>query len=575
MANQMENRNTPEDSNHSITQKVAELVVTSEAVKVKQMMYKDGFQDVWSPRKQGEWVLNEVKDGKKQIKYASFLCSIWVLQARGMLVDRSGRLIRSDILAEAAEQATQQIWDLLTAVTNEPKTPAGKVPSVEDILQWQRYASMLKDHVASTGAAVQEVTAAGGLQVAAVAPGKSLYPELPTETVNEIKSVEVESAPSPKPRSLVSSVKVKSETNRYDQNDHEFFPTPDWAPKPPPYQDIDPGDASVGQVVAKPAPSAPMAPITIPLPGYVVPGVREATATGEIGVYCTLYVRDLASIVSSLPVIKKNNTNSEFWDRLWVIARTHKLAIKDLYTICEQMCPPSSTGQVVHMAAPAAPPTSEEEFSTQFAALRARVQKVIGSGIQTFTNVTTIKQKSDEPFMDYAERFACALKEFVAAQGGPDLDSSVMLHTAQSNLNSQFSQILMSSLPTIANWEQFIQWGTRAQDMIERQKTQNTVAAVTSPAAIDPFKQAPPTQAQSGGRPKCSYCDKMGHLIRKCWAKRAEENPESSYRFQKYAQNNFVPHKPAPAVGEAGSDQKLNDLLKQVDKLTRALQGSQ
>ena len=62
--------------------------------------------------------------------------------------------------------------------------------------------------------------------------------------------------------------------------------------------------------------------------------------------------------------------------------------------------------------------------------LRTEVQRAVGNGIQTFNNVTMIRQGPNEPFVDYTERFTKALKEFVAARGGPDLDSPIMLHTA-------------------------------------------------------------------------------------------------------------------------------------------------
>lgn len=85
--------------------------------------------------------------------------------------------------------------------------------------------------------------------------------------------------------------------------------------------------------IAKAAPTAPMAPISIPLPGHLILGNQEATARGQIGVYQDLDVTDMCSIVSALPIMKSNNTNNEFWDCLWVTARTHQLAIKELYYI--------------------------------------------------------------------------------------------------------------------------------------------------------------------------------------------------------------------------------------------------
>lgn len=59
-------------------------------------MIKDGFQDTWGPRRQSEWVLKEITGKSKQNKYAAVLCSMWVEQSKGILVNRSDRVISFD-----------------------------------------------------------------------------------------------------------------------------------------------------------------------------------------------------------------------------------------------------------------------------------------------------------------------------------------------------------------------------------------------------------------------------------------------------------------------------------------------
>lgn len=62
----------------------------------------------------------------------------------------------------------------------------------------------------------------------------------------------------------------------------------------------------------------------------------------------------------------------------------------------------------------------------------------------------------------------------MAAHGGPDLDSEILLHTAQVNLNGKFSQLFESFLSTIPSWATFIQWGSHTQDVIDSQKSQKS-----------------------------------------------------------------------------------------------------
>lgn len=66
---------------------------------------------------------------------------MWVDQAKGVLTDNSGKVMRVDVLAIAEKEATRDMWDLLDKVANEPNSPMGIVPTLP-ILNWQRYASI-------------------------------------------------------------------------------------------------------------------------------------------------------------------------------------------------------------------------------------------------------------------------------------------------------------------------------------------------------------------------------------------------------------------------------------------------
>lgn len=273
--------------NESLTIQVARIGLCNKE-KVIQKMIKDGYKEMWGPRKQSEWVMQEVNDSKKQKKYARVLSCLWIMQARGILTDGNGRVINTNQLAQAARDATQDVWDLLDIVTKEPRSEVGKAPRVEDILKWQEYASKLKKAIGKTGRDSTSTSADGGIQVAAISPG-------------DLEQAEVEWG---------EYVKLY--------------------PKLPHYSEIDKTNTE---------PTAPMAPIAIPIPGQMIPGEVEATATGRVGVYRSLGVRDLTSIVNTLPIMKSNSTNADFWDLLLVMARINRLAVRDLYSVCEQVSP--------------------------------------------------------------------------------------------------------------------------------------------------------------------------------------------------------------------------------------------
>lgn len=64
-------------------------------------------------------------------------------------------------------------------------------------------------------------------------------------------------------------------------------------------------------------------------------------------------------------------------------------------------------------------PLNSNGYARQYIELRKAVQPIVGSGVQT--NVTTIKQRLNESFDAYTERFAKAHKEFVATHGWPQM----------------------------------------------------------------------------------------------------------------------------------------------------------
>lgn len=73
------------------------------------------------------------------------------------------------------------------------------------------------------------------------------------------------------------------------------------------------------------------------------------------------------------------------------MAQANRLAVKDLYSVCEQVYPSTYAGQIVNLTLPAHAPTNADEYATQFHELHALVHCIIGSSIQTFTSVTTIR----------------------------------------------------------------------------------------------------------------------------------------------------------------------------------------
>ena len=296
------------------------------------------------------------------------------MQAKGILTYRNGRIVYVDKLAQAARDATQDMWDLLDIVTKEPRADTGRVPKIDDIYSWQEYASKLKAAIAKAGRHVTNVSENGGIQVAAISPG------------------------------------------HLEETEDEWGEYVKLRPKLPRYSEID----------------------------------QELTAAGQVGVCRSMGVRDLTSIVNTLPLMKSNSTNSEFWDRLWVMARANRLAVKDKRSVFNLGASlPVYIHGTDHLTPPLQPPANADDYATQYRVLRTEVQHAVGNGIQTFTNVTMIRQGPNEPFVDYTERFTKALKEFVAARRGPDLDSPIMLHTAQLNMNAKFTQLFHSSLSTI------------------------------------------------------------------------------------------------------------------------------
>lgn len=93
-------------------------------------------------------------------------------------------------------------------------------------------------------------------------------------------------------------------------------------------------------------------------------------ATGQIVFSRVMPVKDMSSIMSSLPTMKSNDPNCDFWDRLWISAKANGLTINELYAICEQIAPPNFSGQMVNLVQPTNAPSNSNDYARQLSCVK-------------------------------------------------------------------------------------------------------------------------------------------------------------------------------------------------------------
>lgn len=406
--------------------------------KLKAEMMRDGFQTVWGVRKASEWVL-EQKSEKKRKRYSRYLLSIWTQRAQGVLTDSSGQPTPLPKLRDQMNNANYRLREATHKLTNitSPIDTADRKGIVD-------CAESMSDYVCKLEHCIEQ-----SAQIAAVRP----------------------SAPS---QDSIYPVPFPHRPSAIGEGVNGF-------PQMAPIRPIAPGQF-LGHM--------PPLPVT-----YKGLGVA-----GTVGISEPISPSALSHILQSLPPLKSQDPNVDFWIKLKDSVISFALDSSEVITIIKAKAPRGYVSPLTNAGWPRVVPDNDQAWEGYLYTCETTAQEILGRGYQSATSLSNCPQGSDESFSTWVTRFAEAHRNLACCiPETPRIESGFVIDMAINNLNETYTTVYRTGLPVLANWAEFLAWGNRAEAVIIRNEPRFDIAAVRDLSHV-----------------RCYNCDQMGHLARNC-----------------------------------------------------------
>lgn len=421
--------------------------------KIKASMIKDGFQHVWGVRKASEWIL-QIKSEKKRKHYSRYLVCMWTKRSQGFLTESDGEPVPLFKLREKMKDATDKLSRVAenlmgTVPTLDLKDPKGIVD----------YILVVTELVTKIEVAIAQAEENVGQTAAVPGPTISTAPAAPLQTQDSV----FPSSPPP-PTSQVRMRTPQMSSSRPD--------------------DIQGADVNVTY--------------------------RGNGLQGNLGTIGPMTRSTLSHILQSLPPLKKQDPNVDFWIKLKDAVITFALEYREVITVIRSKAPLGYAVRLADASWPKALPDSDQAWELHLTTCEKITQEILGRGHHSFALLTTCIQGPKEPFTSFAARFEEKHRVLSACRPDtPDLESSFIIDTAAENMSEKYRQMWVVGLPVIDKWSAFLNWGQRAEAHMAQFSDRPRKAIVQNKPAFNSRKK--------NNSQNCHSCGKSGHWAKNCW----------------------------------------------------------
>lgn len=467
-------------------------------------MVKDGYQTVWGVRKCSEWVL-ELSSEKKRRRYSRYLTSMWAQKSQGILTEINGQPTPIPKLKETMKETFDTLWGLVEKLL-------GTMPSLKDSKDQKgafEQAKTINELVLDIAKCVAQKE--GKFQIAAVHP---ISPNAPP-AYGDVASTAQQNAsapPSAEPATRAYQRPVPHPRSRY-----RLSQSGPMAPTTLPSQRRNlPQMAPItflNHAELEALEDVDELPVTYAGP---TPGAGEE---GHHGYPSLLRASDLNGILQSLPPLRSQDPNVDFWVKLKDCVVGFSLNCNDVITVIKHKAPLGYATRMAEASWPAYVPGDQLAWEVFLTECQKLTQDILGRGHQTYSSVANCIQGPAEPFSAWISRFTDAHRTLSACvPNTPALDTQFMIESAANNLNATYKQMWAMGLPQIETWSQFLTWGQRAETTQAQLGSSNShkIAAISDDTRASPAKEGG-RQGQGGNQPEnCYRCGTRGHRTRDC-----------------------------------------------------------
>lgn len=229
----------------------------------------------------------------------------------------------------------------------------------------------------------------------------------------------------------------------------------------------------------------------------------------------------LSHILQSLPPLRSQDPNIDFWIKLKDAVISFALDSNEVITIIKAKAPRGYVSLLTNARWPNTVPDTDQAWEGFLYTCETTAQEVLGRGHQSAVSLSKCPQRQNESFSSWACRFAEAHRTLASCvPETPRLESGFVIDMAINNLNDDYSTAYRAGLPVLANWAEFLAWGNRAEAVLSRNKQRLEVAAVTEERSPDKHTQMRDI--------KCHNCHRMGHMARHCRSRPSRKGKSGS-----------------------------------------------
>lgn len=249
--------------------------------------------------------------------------------------------------------------------------------------------------------------------------------------------------------------------------------------------------------------------------------------------YKAMSTTDMQSLLNSMPQLKRDSPNSDFWQKLEKWGLVSQLHAYDIYTVYKAKCPQTvwaGLNDVWKNGTWAVQPyPTLEAMKGEVVRFTTALKEALGTGYNLYGLYADRRKKRGESFQEYAEEKFKLYREHGGVPN-PAEDDRAFLDMLLTGVTSQsLIRSLHATQALLTTYSQFLSWASNVEKEDEsrehkKHQTHQRTKALTPTAPMLPIQsdRKPNVVRQSKPNIACGNCGRRGHTRTYCKSRGSE-----------------------------------------------------